>query len=150
MIENFEEWKKNLLVASIRDEDDEQSFHDFTDLVEILDGTEGIEALRVLMKTFSDKPDYGTQESVNTIFLNFPQQLYVQAVLEELPRLEIEANEWVDCLMADLVRIDRDQLIKTLNSMDKPYRDLFKKWVNTPEFLEDFPQTIDILKQLKD
>lgn len=146
---SFENWKKEILIAS-EERENEGQFNKFVDLVEMLDGKEGIEVLRVLMKTFSDKPDYGSQEYVNSIFLKFPEKLVIQAVLEELPRLEVESTEQLICVLSDRLHFSNELLINVINSMDKRYRDLFRKWVNTPEFIKDFPQTVNILKQLKD
>src|SRR5438046_2103309 len=78
---------------------DETEEKEFLNLVDSVVGHCDLETARVLMKTFSSRPDYGTQESVMDAILSAGRDIYIQVILEELERLRLEAPEWIPCLL---------------------------------------------------
>lgn len=91
------EWEKNLLEASKRTNEDEEK--EFLRLVDQAEGNCSIETVRILMKTFSAKPDYGTQERVESVLATAEAEDVTKGILEELPRLIAEAPEWAESLI---------------------------------------------------
>ena len=105
------DWSHELLQASRRrDEAEEQKF---LALVDQAFGKCTLEVAKVLMKTFSDAPDFGTQERVCSTLASALPQFQVRAMLEELPRLLAEAPEWADALIGEEVE-HRPALLKTI------------------------------------
>jgi len=60
-----ETWKKELLKASRRLDSDQVD--EFLNLINQASGKCSLDVARVFMKTFSDQPDYGTQERVISV-----------------------------------------------------------------------------------
>jgi uncharacterized protein YpbB len=92
-----EKWSQNLLNASNRS--DEREEKEFLRLVDKVFNNCSLETARVLMKTFSDVEDYGTQERVCSVLATADEAVVTQAILEELPRLVNEAPEWAEFLL---------------------------------------------------
>src|SRR3970040_861219 len=91
-------WKERILGLKHRYTDESES-KEFVSLVDKMMGKCTIEVVKVLMKTFTSEPDYGIQESVVSVLASAQPEVYVQALLEELPRLSSEAPEWAETLV---------------------------------------------------
>jgi len=94
-------WANEVLSASARRNEVEEK--EFLALVDQASGRCSLEVARVLMKTFSDKPDFGTQERVCSVLASAPPEVAIRAKLEELPRLLAEAPEWAESLLGEEV-----------------------------------------------
>lgn len=92
-----ESWKTRILKASERPSEREE--REFLELVDQANGKCTLDVARVLMKTFSDKPDYGTQERVNSVLASGKREDAIVALLEELPRLVKDSPEWAITLV---------------------------------------------------
>lgn len=105
------QWASNLLIASERK--DETQEIQFLQLVDEVEGLVTLEVARVLLKTYSDRADFGTQERVESVLATAEPEIVAQAILEELPRLLNEGPEWADSLIGTEVDF-RPQLIEAV------------------------------------
>lgn len=124
-------WIKKLLEASERLTPEQEQ--EFVNLVSEASGKCSLEVARVLMKTFCDKPDYGTQERVNSVLATADRSIVIQALLEELPRLIKEAPEWANCLVAQEVNF-RIKLVENVAlKMPKNVQNILKEILRNDE-----------------
>ena len=71
----------------------------FRSLVDEVVGKCNIDVARTLMKTFTSNPDHSwTQEGVYNVLSSAETGVYLQALLEELPRLVSEVPLWTEVL----------------------------------------------------
>ena len=93
--------KENILnqILKLKERNNEQEEKQFLDLIDQIHGHVDLETARLLMKTFTNNPDYGTQESVIGALSSAGDEIFIQSMLEELPRLIEEAPEWVESLV---------------------------------------------------
>lgn len=144
---DFENWKKKILTVCKRKNEEEEK--EFLNLVDQVSGDEGIDVLRVLMKTFFDQDDYGTQERVVSCLQKFKTEIMHQALLEELPRLENEAFEKAEALLETEITFREDSLEKVANTMSLEIKNILKKILNREEFIKYCPEAINFLSKLK-
>ena len=79
------DWETKLLEASVRDSGEQEKR--FLSLVDQAAGNIDLRIAKVLMRTYSAKPDFGTQERVESVMATADPKIVVQAVMEEMPRL---------------------------------------------------------------
>ena len=92
-------WAEELLAVSERS--DENQLKLFRSLVDEVVGKCNIDVARTLMKTFTSNPDHSwTQEGVYNVLSSAETGVYLQALLEELPRLVSEVPRWAEVLFA--------------------------------------------------
>jgi len=108
-------WKEQVLRLAYSDS--EQGNLEYVSLVDQVEGKVTLEIARVLMQTFSDEPDYGVQESVVRVLESANQEVYMQALLEELPRLLREAPQWADTLLILAINFSHNALLKVARQM---------------------------------
>ena len=90
-------WAEELLAVSERS--DENQLELFRSLVDEVVGKCNIDVARTLMKTFTSNPDHSwTQEGVYNVLSSAETGVYLQALLEELPRLVSEVPLWAEVL----------------------------------------------------
>ena len=90
-------WAEELLAVSERS--DENQLKLFRSLVDEVVGKCNIDVARTLMKTFTSNPDHSwTQEGVYNVLSSAETGVYLQALLEELPRLVSEVPLWAEVL----------------------------------------------------
>lgn len=136
-----DEWKRKLLQAAARS--DETQEQEFLELVDQADGNCSLDVVRVLMKTFSSKPDYGTQERVESILATAKPEHVTRGILEELPRLVVEAPEWAETLVGMEVDNRLDLLISVAKTMPENVKDCLCKLVYSEPFLDFYPNGKD-------
>lgn len=95
----------------------QQDALEYVSLVYQVEGKVTLDIARVLMRTFSNKPDYSVQESVVAVLASAAQEVYVQALLEELPRLQREARDWADSLVDYAINFFPEALVKIARRM---------------------------------
>lgn len=131
------EWEKNLLLAAKHSNEFEEK--EFIRLVDLADGNCSLDTVRTLMKTFSDAPDYGTQERVESVLATANPEDVTKGILEELPRLMIEAPEWAE----SLVGVEVDNRLELLSSvaevMPSNVKDALRKLTQSNSFIEFYP-----------
>jgi len=131
------DWAKKLLHASTRASEREQE--EFLGLVDQACGVCTLETARLLMTTFSDKPDYGTQEKVVSTLATADDQIVTQAILEELPRLVKEAPEWAESLVGLEVDKRPELLQKVASQMPERVRKALRELLADKDFQDFYP-----------
>ena len=131
------EWEKKLLEAAKRSNEEQEQ--EFLRLVDQVEGNCPLAVVRVLMKTFSAEPDYGTQERVESVLATAKPEDVTQAILEELPRLMVEAPEWAESLVG--VEIDnRLELVSSIAAgMPDNIKDCLRQLTQSEEFIDFYP-----------
>ena len=97
----------------------EEEERKFLELVDKIFGHVDLNAAKTLMKTFLETPDYGTQESVIGALSSAGDDIFIQALVEELPRLQREAPRWITSLVCPEI-IRRFDLFKKI-CLDIPF-----------------------------
>src|SRR5437660_9123245 len=131
------DWTKKLLHVSKRASEREQE--EFLELVDQACGVCTLAVARVLMKTFSDTPDYGTQERVVSTLATADDQIVTQAILEELPRLIKEAPEWAESLVGLEVDKRPELLQRVASQMPESVRKALRELLADKDFQDFYP-----------
>lgn len=137
-----ESWKIRILKASERSSEREEG--EFLRLVDQVNGKCTLDVARVLMKTFSDKPDYGTQERVNSVLASGKREDAIVALLEELPRLVKDSPEWAMTLVMTEVILGSKLLASVASGMPAPVKKDLRAILDDPKFLDLCPEAADI------
>lgn len=140
---NFNSWKKEILLTSQRRNNEEEE--NFLKLLDYPFKWDQKSTAKVLMQTFSNRPDYGTQEKVISKLSELEPSIYIDALLEELPRLTKEADQWVESLLG-LEIIERANLVRTsLERMPPEIKHIFYNVISQENFKGLFPEARDFL-----
>ena len=139
---DFENWKKEILFTSNREDDEKEKR--FLELVDQVEDCCDYEIAKVLMKTFSDKPDYGTQERVVSTLCNLTREQYIQVILEELPRLINEAFEWAEILIGLEIQKRFDYVIKLLPQQSEIVKESVRMLLRNKDFIKAYPNAKNI------
>jgi hypothetical protein len=137
-----DDWTNELLKASERSDVKQEST--FLALVDEACGRCTVDVARTLMRTFSAKPDYGTQERVRSVLASAEPVAYLRAMLEELPRLAADAPEWAEALLGEAVEFMPDVLERTANSMPATIRLTLRGIIGRPDFRAFYPKSDSI------
>jgi hypothetical protein len=117
----------------------------FLELVDLTFGNVDIHVARILMKTFLPQPDYGTQERVISAMLSGDRDIYIQAVLEELPRLQKEAPNWIEPLLCPEIEHHPDLLAKIIRTMPENIKAIVRQLLSDPEIVSEYPHALQIV-----
>lgn len=131
------DWETKLLEASKRTNEDEEK--EFLRLVDQVEGNCSLKIVRILMKTFSAKPDYGTQERVDSVLATAKAKDVTAGILEELPRLIAEAPEWAVSLVGMEVDNRLELLISVAKGMPDNVKDCLCQLIQSESFLDFYP-----------
>ena len=131
------DWERKLLEAAKRANEAEEK--EFLRLVDMAEGNCSLGNVRSLMKTFSNKPDYGTQERVESVLATARAEDVNRGILEELPRLMDEAPDWAECLVG--AEIDNHFELRSLIAADLPdkIKDCLRQLTQSDEFIVFYP-----------
>ena len=130
-------WTLRILKATLRENSDVEE--EFLSLVDEVEGYCTLEVARVLMKTFSDRADFGTQESVVSVLASTVDKDVTQAILEELPRLVCEAPEWAETLIGAEVDQRPELLFSVAKSMPTDVKDSLRHLLESKSFRDYYP-----------
>ncbi len=131
------EWEKQLLKAAKRSNEEEEK--EFLRLVDLAEGNCSLDAVRSLMKTFSDKPDYGTQERVESVLATAKEEDVTRGILEELPRLMVEAPEWAESLIGVEVDNRPELLSSVVKQMSENVKNSLRQLTQSDSFRDFYP-----------
>lgn len=135
-------WADEVLSASRRgDEAEEQRF---LTLVDQALGRCTLEVAKVLMKTFTDVPDFGTQERVCNLLASALPEVAIRAKLEELPRLIVEAPEWAESLIGEEVEHRPGLLNSTAVSMPAAVKMALRQLLGKKDFRDFYPNAAGV------
>lgn len=138
------QWQQDVLRTSARRNESEEDEKEFLSLVDRAFGECTIEIARILMKTFSVQPDYGTQESVVGALMSAGDEIFIQAILEELPRLIREAPEHAEDLLGIAVERNPEMLKKVASQLNMEIRNSLRNVLQRTDFLEFHPEASQI------
>lgn len=135
-------WAEQLLKASKRTNEKEQN--EFLHLVDHVFGRCDADVARILMKTFTDTPDYGMQERVISVLATADDAIVTRAILEELPRLVQEAPEWAESLIGLEVDKRPQLLVQVASSTSENVKQALKNLLAQEEFQDFYPGAKDV------
>jgi len=131
------DWETKLLAASKRESEEQEKY--FLSLLDQASGNIDFNTAKTLMKTYTSNPDYGTQERVESVLETGEKKLVLQAILEEMPRLVIEAPEWAEALLGQEVE-HRVFLVKEMLGLMSPQvKDAVNKVAESKAFVSFYP-----------
>lgn len=131
------EWEIKFLAVLGRESEQEEK--EFLKLLDQAKDNLNLEVMRVLMRSFTNKPDYGTQERVINVMSNGEDELVIQAILEELPRLVVEAPEWAEALIGPEVDNRPTVLSKVALKMPIEIRRALMELLKSKDFQDFYP-----------
>ncbi len=108
---NKDDFIKELLFTGniVQDSDDsvpwperEDRFNRYIELLDSIRGDEGIEIAQAIIKSMQAKDDYGAYQTTQSTLGRFPNTLYLQAMIIELPRLINNNPDWAGELLCSL------------------------------------------------
>ncbi|MGL4997993.1 MAG: hypothetical protein ACRC5T_03245 [Cetobacterium sp.] len=137
-----EKWKKKLLNSSNRS--NEQEEREFLRLVDEAFNNCSLETARVLMKTFSNVEDYGTQERVCSVLATADEAIVIQSILEELPRLVSQAPEWAEFLLGLEIENRGILLEKIASQMPENIKKILRILLKKEDFQDLYPNSKNI------
>jgi hypothetical protein len=111
----------------------------FVNVVDECVGHCDLDAARALMKTFSAKPDYGTQQAVVSALSTASAHDRITAVLEDLPRLLDEAYEWAEDLVGGEVDQNPEIVASVAAHLDEDRKKRLRELLADPSFAAFFP-----------
>jgi hypothetical protein len=103
LIDDFAAWKNELLFTGriVQDDDDSvdpeeahRRFLRYCEMVDQLDGSEGPEAVAALIQSVQMKNDYGAYQTTYRIMGRFPDDVFAQVFVRELPSLIERQPDW--------------------------------------------------------
>jgi hypothetical protein len=137
------DWADELLATSPRRDEGEQKR--FLALVDQVFERCTLDVARILMKTFSAAPDFGTQERVCSVLASALPEVAVRAKLAELPRLIVDAPEWAESLIGEEVEHRPDLLKAVAASMPAAVQLSLRQLLGTKDFREFYPNAARVL-----
>ncbi len=108
---NIEQFTNELLFTGniIQDDDNsvewperENRFNRYIELLDSLKGNEGLEIARVIIKSMQAEQDYGAYQTTQRTLGKFPSEIYIEAMILELPSLIANNSEWAGELLCGL------------------------------------------------
>lgn len=142
-------WYVNLaLVAQRKDEKEEKYFLDLVDMVDI-NKDYSKKTLKALMGTYLDIEDYGTQERVESILVNAKPEDRIEALLEEMPRLESESLEWAITLLGFEINENPEKLSFLINKSPLNIKNIVYKLITDKDFIDFYPNAEFVSKSIK-
>ncbi len=136
------DWAKQLLLASRRSSPDEEAA--FLSLVDAAENNITPFVAETLMRTFSDEPDYGTQERVCSVLASGEPATFIKAMLQEMPRLVRETPEWAETLLTTELEFRSDLVCELLRSASSEIRAAVLTITSNPDFLAFQPNAVPI------
>ena len=97
------------------------------------------------MKTFLAKPDYGTQERVISAILSGSREIYIQAILEELPRLKSEASHWAETLLCSEIEHHPELIKKMAKLIPDDAKEALRSILRNDERSSEYPNAQKIV-----
>jgi len=139
-------WEKELLAASARLSQAQEET--FLKLVDAAEGRIDDTIARVLLGTFSAREDYGTQERVVSVLSSGSDQTVIDAIVNEMPRLALEAPEWAQALLGTEVEFRPELTARALSQAPTDCRMAAENILKNEEFRSQHPNTELVLEQL--
>ena len=133
-----EQWKVKFLEAMRRSSRSQEM--EFLALVDQVASSCSIDVARVLMKSFSSRADYGTQERVVSVLASANRRDAITALLEELPRLILEAPDWAEDLVGQEIDRCHELLMELARGSSQEIVNSLRKLLTKEDFLDLHPK----------
>ena len=110
-VDSFDAWRTELLLVGniVQDEDDsvpwpdrEARFNRYVAMVDAVSGEEGVATAAALIQSVQARHDYGAYQATHHALGRFPSDVYVAALLQELPALIQRSRDWAGELLCGL------------------------------------------------
>jgi hypothetical protein len=147
-IHDPQQWQADLLAASRRRTPEEESV--FLRLVDDAAGSISPTIAATLLKTFSEAPDFGTQERVCSVLATGDDRTVLNAILCEMPRLLRDAPEWAVSLLCGEVEFREQLFWETLATLPPDVRIAVAKVATCPDFVALQPRAATLLARLSE
>ena len=131
------DWEEKLLRAANRETEEQERL--FLGLVDQASGHIDAHTAKVLLGTFTAKPDFGTQERVESVLATGDKKVVLKAVLEEMPRLVSEAPEWAASLLGQELEHRTELLLSNLPNMSSEVQSAISRVAQNEEFSSFYP-----------
>lgn len=131
------DWKKRIL--ELRYWENEQEAVEYVELVDKAKYKCDLDTCRNLMKTFVTDEDHEVQESVISVLSTANSQDRQRALLEELPRILIEAPDHAADLVENEIRFYLDSLRPTVRGIEPHQREALNRIISGDTFRKHFP-----------
>jgi hypothetical protein len=140
-------WQQIFLDCMARDTlKQEQTFLALLD--NLFDGQCDLDTARVLMKSFSDKPDHGTQERVISVLMQASPEVRIRAIFEELPRLNSEAPEWASSLLGQELDHHPSTVVDIVKNSPSQTIEAVSKVLADADFVDFYPASSILAKTI--
>jgi hypothetical protein len=162
MIEDIKSWIPKVIdLGRIPQDNDtetsqsekESHFNQYISLVEMVSGLEGAAVAKALIRSIHAGHDYGAyQGTLNKLLFDFPSEIYVQSLIEELPALISRNRDWAGDLLNTFIRNEKsEELINLFNieifrttAINQEIINQFIREEENGGWLEDFPGLLGI------
>lgn len=138
------DWEKQLLAVAERDSEEQE--YQFLSLIDEAENNVDLNVAKILLKTYSDNPDFGTQERVECVLATAVPEIQVRAVLEEMPRLVSEAPEWAETLLGQELEHRSSLVVSVMSSLPQNTISAILSVASKPEFVS-FYKNAKLLNQ---
>lgn len=97
-----------------------------------------LETCKILMKTFVTDDDFGVQESVVSVLSSAKIEDYQRALLEELPRMSIDAPEWSDALIERELKFHNSKFREIMASVSSDAQESLQRLLQRDSFRNEY------------
>lgn len=129
-------WKSRFERVLLRRDEEEE--HAFVQAVEEVRGRCTRDVASVLLRSFTDRPDFGTQEHVLSTLASAAPSDLIEAILEELPRLVREAIEWAVVLIGQELQFRPALLVRAARFANRESREALCSVLNREDVKAQF------------
>lgn len=130
------EWKNRIL--QLRYWQDEKEALEYVRLVDLAAHNCDLDTCNILMRTFVTDEDFGVQESVVSVLSSAKIEDYQRALLEELPRLILDAPEWSEVLVERELTHHLNQFKETQKLISSSARTCINEFLKREYFVRKF------------
>ena len=125
---NDEDFIRELMFTGdiVQDADDtvswperERRFNRYIELLESLNGLEGVSVACAVIRSMQAEQDYGAYQTTQRTLGRFPSEVYIAALIEEVPLLIKKKSDWAGellCGLANSIGTEWEQNITLFNS----------------------------------
>jgi hypothetical protein len=131
------DWKKRIL--ELRYWDDEEEAREYLELVGRAKYRCDLDTCRSLMKTFVTDEDFEVQESVISVLSTAKPQDRQLALVEELPRIMVDAPDHAADLVENEIRFHFDTFKETVRDIQPTLKEALNQILKRESLIQQFP-----------
>lgn len=142
-----EKWKERVL--ALKRFHTTEEVNEYVSLVDEMRNNCTQDVAQVLMQTFTNHEDHGVQESVVSVLASADPEIYLVALLKELPRLINEAPEWATTLIAREAYYNPQLLVSVATTMQTHVKAILLQFLETDGMRELCPDVMMVARMLR-